>query len=511
MKSSALLPARTWSCIGLALAVAGLLAVWRQMIAPIDVYDEGLVLSYADQLLHGAVPYRDFYSNYPPGVFLLVAGWWHVVGASVLSERVLGLSLQILLALLSGRLAARAVEGSRRFSMIAFGATFLWLRHAPIWPTAWMSGLAFALLAVELALRAGPSRARWFAAGVCFGIAGTMRHDLFVYASILIVALVVAVRVFTLDKVIPPARMRAMLVAGIVLPLALVGGWIVWKAGVRQPWLDLYFDQVHSMLPGRRLPFPPLWKPTLLATALWVGFAAPLIGLVMLARGRRSVALLALVALSLAALPQMTQRTDVAHVLCGLTPGLAILACALEGFVPGWSSRVARTVARCVLVVLLLLGVHGIHFRTGRSWVPLDLPRTRGISASDSDLAVAQRHVVEFVQAHTAPDEHVLVGNHQHARVFISEMELYFLCDRRGAVRRMQFDPNLSNRLDEQEKMIAELEARATRVVVLAPDDYPPEPNDSAKVGSARFDEFLRSRYALAERAGPYELLLRAP
>jgi len=33
----------------------------------------------AELMLHGAVPFRDFYSVYPPGIYLLVAGLWHMM------------------------------------------------------------------------------------------------------------------------------------------------------------------------------------------------------------------------------------------------------------------------------------------------------------------------------------------------------------------------------------------------------------------------------------------------
>lgn len=88
-------------------------------------------------------------------------------------------------------------------------------------------------------------------------------------------------------------------------------------------------------------------------------------------------------------------------------------------------------------------------------------------------------------------------------------MDLYFLCDRRGAVRRMQFDPNLTNRPDEQALMIAEIERCGARVAVLAPDLDPHEPNDSSKYGSTLLDDWLARHFVLAEEAGPYQLLLR--
>jgi sugar phosphate isomerase/epimerase len=73
----------------------------------------------------------------------------------------------------------------------------------------------------------------------------------------------------------------------------------------------------------------------------------------------------------------------------------------------------------------------------------------------------------------------------------------------------MQFDPNLTNRLDEQQLMIEQIERCRANVVVLAPYLDPREPNDSRKSDSEAFDRWLWEHFELAERAGPYQLLLR--
>jgi hypothetical protein len=66
---------------------AGLRATVLSLHESIAFYDEGLLLSNSNMLLMGKMPFRDFYTNYPPGIFLVIAGIWKLFGISVHSAR----------------------------------------------------------------------------------------------------------------------------------------------------------------------------------------------------------------------------------------------------------------------------------------------------------------------------------------------------------------------------------------------------------------------------------------
>jgi len=108
------------------LAIAG--GTWgtaKMIVAPVLIYDEGIVLTDASLILSGSIPYRDFYTNYPPGIFLALAGLWKAFGVSLLLERWLGALMHLAIALLAGRLAGRIL--SRPFSWLAAGLVLMWL------------------------------------------------------------------------------------------------------------------------------------------------------------------------------------------------------------------------------------------------------------------------------------------------------------------------------------------------------------------------------------------------
>jgi hypothetical protein len=75
--------------------------------------DEGIIFMGAERVLHGQVPYRDFFSFYTPGSFYLLALWFKLFGYSFLAARasltVVGALCTVLLYLLSLRVCSRSI------------------------------------------------------------------------------------------------------------------------------------------------------------------------------------------------------------------------------------------------------------------------------------------------------------------------------------------------------------------------------------------------------------------
>ena len=54
----------------------------------VNVYDEGLIVFGAIRVMNGDVLYRDFYANYGPAQFYVLAGLFKVFGPSILIGRI---------------------------------------------------------------------------------------------------------------------------------------------------------------------------------------------------------------------------------------------------------------------------------------------------------------------------------------------------------------------------------------------------------------------------------------
>lgn len=150
-------PGRMLDVLGLCLLVGAGITTLASLGDEISIYDEGILLTQSNLLLHGQLPHRDFYTNYPPGIYLLIAALWKLFGVSWAVPRLFGLFIHGAIALLAGGLAGRM--SGRRFSLFAAGVILLWTSGIGVLPTASIVATATALGAIELSLVARERRA----------------------------------------------------------------------------------------------------------------------------------------------------------------------------------------------------------------------------------------------------------------------------------------------------------------------------------------------------------------
>ncbi len=504
--------------LGLGLLLFALRATWALWTEQPGMYDEGILLTNAHLLLAGKVPYRDFYSNYPPGVFLVLAGLFKVFGASIAVERAFGLATHVALALFSGRLAGRLL--GTPFSFVAAGLVATWLAWLGMTAFAWLVALAAALLAVEACAWAAQKDTRLSlgAAGFAVGAVSWFRHDLFAYWAVVTVALAAALGLYAWRVRKDVTWLPRVLAFGAGVGVALVVFWpvVFARGGFMQTLNDLYFDQVRYVLPARKLPLPN-WQSAAvhLAGAIAVTLVGPFLALASallpkIFRAQSKLTLALLGTLAVAVIPQMMGRTDEHHALYTVTPAVTLGAALALGAL-GWGRLRALAWICAVGGLGLLFGPVRGHLtpKPPEHFTPAypDWPRA---STVEDPEAGARKQVVALVQQLTQPGEPIYVGSLDHQTVFVNEMDLYFLADRPGSTRYLQFDPNVVNRDDVQRTMIAELERAPTRVAILsARFNHAGEPNDSSKPGATLLNEYFQAKFQLALQVGPYWVLTR--
>ena len=532
LPSPARAPRLALDLAGAALLAAGFFALVRAALDwPLRGFDEGVLLTDAMLLLRGKALYRDFYSNYPPGIFWTIAGLWKLFGPDPVVLRWLGIAMHAGLSLFAGRVAGRAA--GRRFSSLAAGLVVAWTAGLGGVPFAWLAALLAAFVFVERLGGVSPaSRGRWVAAGLALGAVGCYRHDLLVYECLALAALGAAWAARR-RRLLPPGdvlRVALPAVAAASALLALVFVPTLVRSGVARAAADLYFDQVRYVMPSRLLPVPDLLRavPALGAHvpafavrpfegAVALSLAGPLLGAAALlagrgARGRPRLDLLLMTALAVAVLPQLLGRTDVWHALFTVSPAL-VLGSALAERATAVRWRGARALLPCALAVALALPVvaspGALLLRVPPAGAPGSSARYGGLAEVSAARADARRQVFAFLDARGSAGDPVFVGGTDHRRPLLSEMELYFLADRTGATRYMQFDPGIVGRREVQEEMVRELEAVRPRAAVLSTATLPAEPKPAGAGGATLLDDYLASRYRLVGTAGPYRLLER--
>ncbi|MGO4596681.1 hypothetical protein [Terrabacter sp. 2RAF25] len=121
--------------------VFGVLAALRLpwLHAPLVTQDEGIIVLYAQQILDGRLPQRDFYTVYGPGTFGLTAGAFALFGSELVVERLVGLAFQ---ALMVGGVYRLALSRGRAVAVGASLVSVLCLTPLGLAAYAWVGGLA---------------------------------------------------------------------------------------------------------------------------------------------------------------------------------------------------------------------------------------------------------------------------------------------------------------------------------------------------------------------------------
>ena len=125
------------------------------MLRFVNEYDEGLILSGSTRVLSGDVPYRDFFGEYGPAQFYILAALFKLFGPSVLVERLWDLLIRSCTVLVIYLLVDGAWSKGRAL-FIAFLSS-IWLSDFGFYGYPVFPCLLFSLLSVRLRAL-GPNR-----------------------------------------------------------------------------------------------------------------------------------------------------------------------------------------------------------------------------------------------------------------------------------------------------------------------------------------------------------------
>lgn len=528
----------------LVVLVAGLLLTPGIFLRPLSRYDEGLAAYGAVRVQAGAVPYRDFWTLYPPGQFYVLAWFFGLFGPSLLVERVYSVTTDVLTALASHRLATRLVPPR-------------WAMASPVLTVVSLSTLNFGYPvgpALLLTLGSCVFLARFFEgkgsgnlllAGLLTGGIFLFRHDLGCYATLVGTAVVLCLRpangLGTCCLSTPAAAARYLAaIAVVVLPvLALLLSSVPWPT----LWADLVFFPTTVYPSVRRLPFPgPLPPRTLLfegrhpparyfMTLLQrlsiyfplVVFALTAAGL--LARRLRQGRLIGpdrlrflLLLLGLAYFNHARLRSDQIHLVAATLPAIILFNSLAYEWLSDRGRAWAVRLAAGGLCLALLVAVCAPFRITGASllrWrkadpapVPLTLARARGLYAAPSVVGPLEE-AVRYVQTHVPAGEKIYVGVSRHDQIFANDVLFYFLSERDSATPYHELHPGQADTAAVQAGIIDDLKRHRVAYLVLDETTDDEEPSDSHRVGAGDLDRYITRHYTPARQFGPFTILRR--
>jgi hypothetical protein len=513
-------------------------------------FDEGFIASGAMMILRGWLPIRDLFVVYGPGQYYTVAALFQLFGENLVVSRTMH---ALLLSLWAVAVAVSAIVTSRgRIGIAGLTALGLILGAAYSNPSATYPAIPAALLLVASTW----GLERWFAtkaakwlltASVLVGLAGLYRWDFGIFGlfSLGLAALVVHVDSRSVPR---DAARDLLLLAGpclVVLaagfgPLLYAGDWQRWFAEVPLFLVREFakWREVNMVGPtlGRLAKAWTANAPFAAASsAFHLAFAATpfiLVGATLvrialrLRRGantldRADVLAVATALVALCLLNQMRVRPSMWQAFPAFATSLPLLGYLLQRRAAGasWVRHGADvvTLTSAVLVLVLLplyLVKDGVQDALAGRWAQLDLRKAAGAQvphAGQRSLGWGTyREMIDYIRSNTVAEEPIFSGVQDTSRLRINDALLYFIVDRPSATRWVEMEPGLTNTDAGQREIIAALEHRRVRLLVLW-KMLSNEPNATAHSnGVDVLDSFVRANYAEARRFGDYVVMVRS-
>jgi hypothetical protein len=524
------------------------------------LYDEGLVLTAAMRVGAGQIPHRDFYANYGPAGFYILAGLFKVFGQSLLVERLYDLFVKALL--VASTYTFICFYCRRSIAIWTSIATFLWLYglgSVPVTVMIPVSLLNLIASALILPIFLHPiSIKRTLAAGAIAGLGELFRYDIG-FALLGIQACVIAIAVCRRTRGIT-GRLMAFWSAFwpylvgfviVVLPPAL---FYLSVAPIRDIAHDILIYPAQYYHRSRNLPFPRITLKGLDNIAVYLPIAIVGISTYVFMAGRSREHgdgalntenqfaeqnwrgfLITFCLLAFVMYFKGWVRMSPGQMYLSTIPSLLLLAMLFQHrrsfprFVGisivwlMWLSMIAAALFGLRETRLLykqhasmpeemLLRTRRATLDTPATWCNIPSPLTIGFCFSSDDDHI---RTIEFIRRNTKPDQKLYVGLPRHDRIYANDNLLYFATQRLPATKWSHFDPNLQNSYPIQVEMVHELDANAPPYVVLDSEfdaDALREPNDASRsTGVTLLDDYIHSKYQQVESFGELSIWQRIP
>jgi hypothetical protein len=498
----------------------------------LGLYDEGLILTGALRVLQGEFPSRDFYANYGPAQFFLLAAVLAATGLDSLAARWLD-AAEMAGVVLAAWLLLRRLAPASWASVGTLAVLLLLLKtRSELWPIN-PSILIVLCLVMVLQRRLVEGRGLtpcWPAAWLLAALLLT-RYDLM--PKVLLGVAVPALAILAVQRQSRPMEIGRILVTNGAMLALVLGATLagLWAMGILRPAIsDILTYNTGNYIAMRDLPFPgwqvvarqPLQALVYLAVPALIVAAVALTKLArdlrwQVAQDPRAVALLLLAGATIMLFTKGLVRTEPLHMVAANVPAVLLLAIGGAVLTTPLARLVPAPIRHGAALLALVAGVYALHGVLLSRGAPETLRRiARGASAEPAGFRVfsaeahrmaAARHVV----ANTAPDERIFSATGRHDKVFVNDIAFYFLAGRLPGTRWHHYDPGVQTSEAVQRAMIADLERHRVRVVMRDRSfDEVREPNRSAwSSGVTRLDDYLDRAFEVDAVFGPITILRR--
>lgn len=122
-------------------------------------------------------------------------------------------------------------------------------------------------------------------------------------------------------------------------------------------------------------------------------------------------------------------------------------------------------------------------------------------------------HVVQlsnYVKDNSSQDAEIYIGQYDHSQIYISDVSLYFLMDRRPLTRYYELHPGVQTTLSVQEVLVEDVVKTQPPFIILnSMPEESGEPNlSSVSSGVRLIDLHIAGNFRKALEFGPYDILV---
>lgn len=502
-------------------------------------YDEGIILTGAMRVAGGEVPSKDFYTNYGPAQFYLLAAAFNVFGQSVTVARIYDALVTAAIFPACAWLVSGLLPRGNLIGALGVILVFVLLFHLALYPDT--PSLLLILIGAGVMVRVVSkdlsARSYIIPAGVIGGVI-FFRYDMGMVALLSFATPMAAVFGLQALQGVRTWRdgfIKLTLFSAISTIFVLAILFALAQTGILAPALsDILNYNAQNYVEMRSLPFPSVFSQNITTVhefiAIYLPFFAFALGIYSvlaiirregesaMSRRRGVTLLLATILTGLCSLKGMV-RTDAFHMLLADIPGVLLVALSIKSLSVRSerrrdykTARIPRALYWAAYVSLFLVGLapmlgdNYVLRNIGESDISMSTD-SLGIFGADADKIEAARYIARI----TEPEERILSATGRHDKIFVNDIAFYFITQRLPGTRWHQYDPGVQTTRPIQEDMIRELEEFNVRIIVKNDTwDHYSEINGSAKSsGVFILDEYIAQNYREIKRFGAIAILER--
>ncbi|MEA5077247.1 MAG: glycosyltransferase family 39 protein [Anaerolineaceae bacterium] len=510
---------------------------FQNLFAPINSYDEGIMLENSFNILKGLIPYRDFWTLYPPGYYYLFAGIFKIFGINDLVFRIADFLFRAVISLSIFALARHYF--SKITSIVLSSVSFLWLVSIiNIYintPTLMLMYLALLTILKYFDQAHGKQIRYLIISGVLAGLTGFIRWDFGICAYISLLSVLV------IDNLLRRSQTRekqhlvrdfSIFTGSVLIILVPLLGLVVYKPG-----LNNFIDQVFIAPLLINHQYRAIPQPSILDFNInpfqnmnWIRFYLPLL-VVLLESGRllvnfistkekvvdsKALGEIVLLVWSLFFLVYSTARYDISHILPALIVSLILLVVFLKNVVRKCSDKKLSR-----LIIVFVIGLFIASLIPAYILTPLDtyLVNKKYVTNNYScfvtlrregcsSVSLSTQKVISIIESKTKEDTPIFIGNFIHDKIFINDMSLYFLLGRPGINKYQELYPGVATTSKVQNEIVNSLIQKKVVYIILVNEEVSIESNlSSTSSGVFILDNYIQKNYQVIFQDGIYKVL----